>query len=294
MIVLLALLIEWMVGDPASDLHPVAVFGRFAERVERRLYRDTRVAGCMAWTVAVGAASVLIIALLAIASRTGLGWLAGAAVLWATLGWRSLLAHATAVAEASDLSAAREAVGHIVGRDVDAMSEIDVRRAALESLAENASDAVVAPLFWAAIGGPLAAAAYRWINTLDAMWGHRSQRFQHFGWAAARADDLASWVPARLTALFFLVAAHCWPEAGWRSQATAHASPNAGWPETALAQGLKVRLGGPVWRRGQSEDRPWMGPAHGVEPTEASLNAGLRLTHRALLLAAALAAIACR
>ena len=294
MSVLLALLIEWRVGDPSTRWHPVALFGRFANEIEQRFHRSSRTAGSLAWILTVGAASGLVAGLLAIAGSVGLSWLAGAAVLWATLGWRSLLEHASAVAEAADLPAAREAVGRIVGRDVDTLSGIDVRRAALESLAENASDAVVAPLFWGAIGGPLAAATYRWINTLDAMWGHRSPRFERFGWAAARIDDLASWIPARLTAGLFLLAARCWPEAGWRGQAAAHASPNAGWPETALAHGLRVRLGGPVWRRGLREERPWLGPDRAEEPTEDSLRAGLRLTHRTLLLAALLAVIACR
>jgi len=292
--VLLALLVEWRVGDSVGGLHPVAIFGRFAGWIEQRLHRNTRAAGGFAWLVAVGTATILVLCLLAIASRVNLSWAAGAIVLWATLGWRSLLEHATAVNEAPNLDAARTAVARIVGRDVDAMSRVDVRRATLESLAENASDAVVAPLFWAAIGGPLAAAAYRWINTLDAMWGHHSPRYEHFGWAAARADDLASWVPARLTAALFLLMARCWPEAAWRAQAAAHASPNAGWPEAAMAHGLRVRLGGPVMRRGQQDHRPWMGPAEAPEPGDASVKAGLRLTHRALLAAGALAVIACR
>lgn len=293
MSVLLALLIEWRWGDPASRGHPVAVFGRFAEKIETRFHRNSRTAGGLAWALTVGGASSLVAVLLVVAGSVGLSWLVGAIVLWATLGWRSLLEHARVVAEATDLAAAREAVGRLVGRDVDAMSGIDVRRAALESLAENASDAVVAPLFWAVVGGPLAAATYRCINTLDAMWGHHSPRFERFGWVAARADDLASFVPARLTAGLFLLASRCWPEAGWRKQAAAHASPNAGWPEAALAHGLRIRLGGPVWRRGQREDRPWLGPKAAEEPNEDSLRAGLRLTHRALLLAALPAVIAC-
>lgn len=293
MTVLLALLVEWTVGDSVGDLHPVAVFGRFAGWIERRFHRNSRAAGCVAWLLAVGTGTVFVLCLLAIASRIHLSWVAGAIVLWATLGWRSLIEHAAVVDEAPDLDTARKAVGRIVGRDVEAMSSVDVRRATLESLAENASDAVVAPLFWAAVGGPLAAAAYRWVNTLDAMWGHRSPRYEHFGWAAARADDLASWVPARLTAGLFLLAARCWPEAGWRAQAAAHASPNAGWPEAAMAQALRVRLGGPVMRRGQLDERPWMGPTHAAEPDDASLKAGLRLTHRTLLGAGALAVIAC-
>ncbi|MDP6540843.1 MAG: CobD/CbiB family cobalamin biosynthesis protein [Planctomycetota bacterium] len=244
-----------------------------------------------------GGASALTALVLAVADRAGLAWLAGAAVLWMTIGWRSLFEHLGAVARAADLETARVAVSRVVGRDVEEMSAADVHRAALESLAENASDAVIAPLLWSAIGGPWAAATYRWINTLDAMWGHRTPAYERFGWAAARADDLASWLPSRLTAGLYFLAAGRWPAPGWRHQAARHSSPNAGWPETALAHCMGVRLGGPVRRSGHTEKRPWMGPDGAGEPTEAALHAGLRLTQRVLLLgavpSASLALVAC-
>lgn len=289
-----ALLLEWLFGDPRARWHPVAVFGALAQRVERALHADRRLRGVVAWVVTVAPLAAALHLACAAARHLDptLGVGVGAAILWSTLGWRSLLEHVTAVHRAGGEREARARVSRIVGRDVGSMSGRDVRRAALESLAENASDAVVAPLLWGALGGPTAAAVYRMINTLDAMWGHRSPRYARFGWWAARADDVASWVPARLTAALYLVASPCRPRRALARQARAHPSVNAGWPESALAHALGVRLGGPVRRRGVEEQRPWMGPDGGSEPSAQSLEAGLRLTCRALAAASAVGVVA--
>ncbi|MCG8589504.1 MAG: cobalamin biosynthesis protein, partial [Proteobacteria bacterium] len=218
-----------------------------------------------------------------------------ALLLWASLGWRSLLEHVRAVARAPDLAEARAQVAQIVGRRVETLDAAGVRRAALESLAENASDAVVAPLFWAGLLGPCGAAAFRMANTLDAMWGHRNERYRAFGFAAARVDDVLCWFPARATAaLYFLAAgtAPSWPALA--TQAARHPSPNAGWPEAALAHVLRVRLGGPVKRAHGCEARGWLGPPEAPDPAPGAIDGGLRLTQRALVLAAVIGGLTWR
>lgn len=267
MMLAVALLLELLLGDPQSRWHPVVLFGRWAAWCEGRLYLSRRSAGVAAWWLAV---SPLALLLFVDFSSGWIGILVGGVVLWASIGWKSLIEHVRAVIAAEDSEAARRQIGRIVSRDTGAMSRDDARRAALESLAENASDAVIAPLFWFVLLGPVGAAGYRMINTLDAMWGYRNERFHAFGWWAARIDDIANWIPARITALLMLLLAKLKPEAAFYGQAKSHASPNAGWPEAALAHAANVRLGGPVMRHGLIDDRPWYGPADARE-TEADV-----------------------
>ena len=210
-------------------------------------------------------------------------------LLWVSVAWRSLFGHVRAVLAAGSTEAARAAVAKIVSRDTASMSLEDARRAALESLAENASDAVVAPLFWFVALGPLGAALYRMVNTLDAMWGYRSTHYCSFGWWAARVDDGANWLPARITAWLLLCCGKrtAWAEVGW--QAVTHASPNAGWPEVALAFAADVRLGGPVVRRGEVEARPFYGAANARVVDAGAAAEAQRVTGRTLVLASLLA-----
>ncbi len=298
MTLLLALALEWVFGDPQTPRHPVAWFGRFASAVERRLHASERIAGVLAWVCAVGPVLGAVGAALYVLASVS-PWLhavAAAALVWITLGWRSLLEHVRAVAEASDLECARKRVGRIVGRDTDAMTLVDVRRAALESLAENASDAVVASLFWLCVAGPLGALLHRMANTLDAMWGHRSERYADFGWCAARIDDVLNWVPARLMAACYFAVGWTYPSPGFVAAVKRHPSPNAGWPELALAEVLDVRLGGAVRRRGGLELRPWLGREDAREPDAQALAEGIRCTRAALGLIAGVAllwSIAC-
>lgn len=284
-----ALLLEWCLGDPRTQWHPVALFGAFADRIERGVYADHHVAGAVAWSFAVIGPLILLSWLLWQARLMGDTYetALGAVAIWSSLGWRSLLSHVEAVGAAAETSEARESVAMIVGRDVEALELPEIRRAALESLAENASDAVVAPLFWSAIAGPLAAVAYRMINTLDAMWGHRSPRYARFGWFAARLDDLANWLPARITAGLYLLFACRRVSSVLIGQARAHPSTNAGWPEAALAHALRIRLGGPARRSGREERRPWMGPSGAMDPDTRSFGEGLKLTQRVLVASAA-------
>ena len=188
-------------------------------------------------------------------------WLAVALLAWPGLAQRSLDDHVRPVAaelERGNLAAARVAVGRIVGRDTAALDAAGVARAATESLAESFCDAVAAPLFWLLLLGPAGLWGYKAINTADSLIGHREPRWRAFGWAAARTDDLANWLPARLGGALLCVAGG----GGWRvlwRDSRRHASPNAGWTEAAMAGVLGVRLAGPVVYDGVTVDKPWIG-----------------------------------
>jgi adenosylcobinamide-phosphate synthase len=300
-------------GEPPGRFHPVAGFGTAMRRAEAALWRDSRLAG--AGYLAVGAALALGAAGLA---RAGLaratraaGWsaavgeaVAAAGCCWLATASRELARAARSVAaalEAGDLEAARQRVVALVGRDTEAMDDKELARAAVESVAENTLDAVVAPVLWAVAAGPRGALAYRAVNTLDAMVGHRSPRYRRFGWASARADDALNWLPARLVPL--LVAAARPSRAAATLSAVAqgagrHPSPNAGYPEAAFAGALGLRLGGLNRYGGRPELRPAMGWGAAPGPADVEravalslsvarvLGAGLALGAAALGLAA--------
>ena len=255
-------------GDP-QHFHPVAGFGRLATAVEARSYADRRGAGIQHVGALVGGAYTAGVWFERAASRRwSLGILGTAAATWAVLGGRSLRREAIAIASllaGGDLPVARLRIRTLVGRDTAALSPEEVARAAVESVAENTADAVVAPLFWGAVAGVPGLLCYRAINTLDAMIGHRSPRYLRFGWAAARLDDVANWLPARLTGLLTVAAAplvagpprKAWR--AWRRDARQHPSPNAGVVEAAFAGALGVRLGGRNFYGGEVEDRGALG-----------------------------------
>jgi adenosylcobinamide-phosphate synthase len=230
---------------------------------------------------------------------------AALALLAATLpAQRSLAAHVKAVAEGLDagLDEGRGAVAKIVGRNPDVLDEAGVARAAIESLAENFSDGVVAPILWIALGGLVGGALYKAINTADSMIGHRDERYSAFGWAAARLDDLVNLPASRLAALWLIIAAALTPGALARNAARAvwrdawhHRSPNAGWPEAAMAGALGLKLAGPRVYGETLVDDAFMG-AGPREAGAADIRRALRLFTRACaiqavtLLAAAIAA----
>ena len=260
-VLLLCLTLEYLWADPQSSWHPVAVFGRWVSLVEGVLWKNNVISGILAWFLAVSIPFLLLIALLLAAEQLHdyVFIVMQAVVLWLSLGWKSLLQHVLAVSDTDNLHDAQQRVGRIVGRKTAAMDEQDVRRAGMESLAENSSDSVVAPLFWFALFGVLGAWLYRMVNTLDAMWGYKNERYLRFGKFAARMDDGLNILPARLTALLILIQkpSVCSPRI--YHQAKQHASPNAGYPETSLAFMLGIQLGGPVQRDEGVEQRAWMG-----------------------------------
>ncbi|MFC0711100.1 adenosylcobinamide-phosphate synthase CbiB [Azorhizophilus paspali] len=247
----------------SKRFHPLVGFGRLADRLESRFNaagRGRRLDGLLAWSLA-----VLPLTLLAglLARLPLLGELLAILVLYAALGLRSLGEHSRPVLEAlqrGDLQAARRAVSRLVSRDTSALDAGGVARATSESLLENGSDAVFATLFWFVVAGAPGVVLHRLANTLDAMWGYRTPRFERFGWAAARIDDLLNYVPARLAALTYaLLGKTRLALACWRHQAPLWDSPNAGPVMAAGAGALGVELGGAAVYHGVRQERPILG-----------------------------------
>jgi adenosylcobinamide-phosphate synthase len=282
---LLGAAFDAFVGDPRRG-HPVAAYGRAVSAVESRMHRDAHGAGIAFTALCVGV-PVLGGAALQRAtrgrplSRTVLA----AAVTWAVLGGTTLRREAAAMGSAlerGDLAAARARLPHLAGRDPSVLDATGLARATVESVAENTSDAVVAPLVWGALGGVPGLLGYRAVNTLDAMVGHRSPRYRRFGWASARLDDVANLVPARFTAALTVVAA---PIVGgsrreswrvWRRDGHAHPSPNSGHCEASAAGAMGVRLGGRNVYAGRTEDRPMLGD--GAAPSVVDVGRAARLS----------------
>ena len=274
-------------GDPRRG-HPVAAFGRAAAALEGVAHRPTRRAGTAYAGALVGAVVVVAALLEERLPRTPLR----AVALWTALGARSLMREASAVAElveAGDIDAARRRVTSLVGRDPDALDAAGLCAAAIESVAENTVDAVVAPLLWTAAAGAPGALGHRALNTLDAMVGNRSPRYARFGTAAARADDVANWPAARLTAALTVVLGGDRRAAlrACRHDAPAHPSPNAGRAEAAFAGALGVRLGGTLAYGGRVEHRPRLGDGREQGPDD--VRRAVRLAWRVSATAAGLA-----
>jgi len=256
-----------VIPDPAS-CHPVAGFGRLAASLERLGYAPTRRRGVAYTATLVGGAAVA--GLLLERRRPVLGT---ALATWAVLGGASLEREALAVSEllaSGDLPGARQRLTHLVGRDTTSLDEGEVARAVVESVAENTSDAVVAPLVVGALFGVPGLLAYRATNTLDAMVGHRSSRYLEFGWASARLDDLLNLPGARVTAV---LAALLGPSprsalATWARDASAHPSPNAGPVEASFAGALGIRLGGQNTYGDRTEHRAVLGSGRAAEPRD--------------------------
>jgi adenosylcobinamide-phosphate synthase len=308
---LLALVIEAAVGYPPLLLrafgHPVTWMGAMIGTLERRFNRAAsarvrRSAGLAVLATVVGTAFALAFAVERMLLSLPFGTFAVALLASTLVAQRSLHDHVARVARALEkegLDAARQAVAHIVGRDPEALDEAGVARAAIESLAENFSDGVVAPVLWTALGGLAAGAAYKAINTADSMLGHRSERLAAFGWASARLDDLVNLPASRLSALLLIVAAGLMPGASAaaslravRRDARRHRSPNAGYPEAAMAGALGLALAGPRVYGGALIEDTVMGNGR-RDAGAADIRAALSLYRRAdALLIALLAALA--
>jgi adenosylcobinamide-phosphate synthase len=291
-------LLDAMLADPRRG-HPVAAFGAAATRAETRLWSDSRgrgvamVASCVAPVALAGLAGQRIAR-----NRPALTLAATALASWTVLGGASLGGAALAIGralDAGDLAAARRLLPALCGRDPEQLDRAGLARATVESVAENTSDAVVAPLLWGAMFGLPGLLGYRAVNTLDAMIGQRSPRYRRFGWAAARLDDAANLIPARVTGCLAVALA---PTVGGRSRRAlhillrdgrSHPSPNAGQCEAAFAGALGVRLGGRNSYQGRAEQRGLLG--EGAPPTAADINRAVRLSRLVSAAALGLAAV---
>jgi adenosylcobinamide-phosphate synthase len=288
LIALLAVLLDRLLGEPRRA-HPLVGYGRLAALVEARLNRvalhpnAARLLGGMA--VAVLLAPFIMLSAVA----THIPVMAPAMevlILYLALGGQSLMQHARRVMQAlnaGDLPRARAHVGRLVSRDTGAMQHAEVARATIESVLENGNDAVFGALFWFAVAGVPGAALYRLSNTLDAMWGYRTPRYRYFGWAAARLDDLLNLIPARLTALTYVLLGHhtlAWQ--CWHTQGRAWESPNAGPVMAAGAGALDVRLGGAAFYHGALKQRPTLGTE--VPPAAADIERAVHLVQQGVVL----------
>lgn len=291
----LALCIEAAFGWPARIYarigHPVTWIGAAIAAAEARLNKGSDTARLRNGAVAALGVVILTVGIAMLIQRMVPGGWAGTiltgVLCWPLVAARSLHDHVAAVARplaAGDMDGARSAVAMIVGRDPAQLDEAGIARAAIESLSENASDGVIAPLFWGALFGLPGIAGYKAVNTLDSMIGHRSDRYLHFGRVAARLDDAANLVPARLTALVLALAAGRNVARGTVADAPRHRSPNAGWPEAAMAHALGVRLSGPRAYAGHVTPEPWLNEG-ARDPAADDLAGALRIFRRGVLLA---------
>lgn len=297
--------VDALLGEP-SRAHPLVAFGRLATRIERTLNPDrhaahrsiqsdrptpasrpvtARIAGLVGWSIAV-VPPVALLAVLTHALPAMLSWPLHVLALWFALGARSLVDHIAPVEpalNAGDLALARELTSRVVTRDLSDADEPAVAKAAIESALENGNDAIFGALFWFVVAGGAGALAFRLVNTLDAMWGYRTPRMRYFGWAAARLDDAANYIPARLTALTYALcgsarrAFEC-----WRTQAAAWESPNAGPVMASGAGSLEVACGGAARYHGMLEARPVLGC--GPAPQARDVKRALSLVKRSMAL----------
>lgn len=293
-----ALLLDRMFGEP-SRWHPLVGFGKWVDHCRRSLQLPTDVRAChqrlngvLAWALAVVPFVLILCALLWLLP----GWLefvVGTIVLYVAIGWQSLRQHSLAIAEPLRhgwLDEAREAVGRIVSRDTSALTEQEIAKAGIESVLENGSDAIFAPIFWFVVLGPVGVLLYRLSNTLDAMWGYKTESLLHFGWCAARVDDVLNFIPARLVVLTYAVCGKrdCAMRCA-RRQGRGWKSPNAGPVMAAGAGALEVKLGGAAQYFGTTQQRPILG--EGAEPTVVHLDQSIWLIDKGVYLWAILICI---
>ena len=275
---LAAVLLDRLLGE-AKRWHPLVGFGNVASAIERQLNRRTRLGGIAAWALA-----VLPFVALAVALRPLAPFVVDVALLYFALGAQSLAEHAEAVARPlreGRLDEARQRVGWMVSRETSALDDSGVAKAGVESVLENGNDAIFGALFWFALLGGPGALLFRLANTLDAMWGYRTERYNHFGWAAARFDDVLNWLPARLTALTYALLGQTRNAlACWRAQAPGWESPNAGPVMAAGAGSLGILLGGAAIYHGAEEIRPPLG--RGPAPVAADLGRAIALIRHSM------------
>ncbi len=293
---LIALCLDRLIGWPdqlyRNFSHPVVGIGALISTADQILNRDNwpaavrKIAGVF-FLLVIMTGLYLVCRLIVSGIPSGWAGIGLTAVLaWPFLAAKSLSDHVQAVAvnlQAGDLPAAREAVSMIVGRNSEQLDQNAIARAAVESLAENTSDGVTAPLFWGVLFGLPGLVVYKAINTADSMIGYRTKKYQAFGWAAARLDDLVNLIPARLTGLMYVLLARAPVHAltVMVKDAPRHRSPNAGWPESAVASALGIRLSGPRLYNGVASSDPWLNKA-GRDPGPQDITAALQLYRRLL------------
>jgi adenosylcobinamide-phosphate synthase len=279
--ILLAACLDVLLGDPRWFPHPVKLMGRFAAALEeplRKAFRKPRIAGMCAVATVVIVTALLAWALLRVAAAIHpvLGDAVSVILIWTGIAARDLAHHSRAVWQAltaGNLDEARNRVTFICGRDTERLDETGIVRATVESVAENIVDGVTAPLFFAALGGPAGIMAYKAVSTLDSIFGYKNERYLEFGWASARLDDVAAFLPSRLTAMLVpIAAALCGEQAAGslrilRRDRKRHPSPNAGQTEAAVAGALGVQLGGVSYYSGKPSEKPTLGdPLSSIEP----------------------------
>ena len=298
-LMLFAWAIEFALGYPhwlyERVRHPVVWFGSLVTILDKAFNQAhwphglRYFAGLVSTSILVGASVGLGIWCAALLPNTWWGFGLEAAIAASLMASRSLHKHVAAIAKplaSGDIETARDAVSMIVGRDPNRLDEGGIARASLESLAENTSDGVIAPLFWGALFGLPGLVGYKAINTLDSMIGHRNETYSAFGGFAARLDDIVNFVPARITGfLFSAVSPNLSAFKTMLRDARKHRSPNAGWPEAAMAGGLGVRLSGPRIYEDHVNEEPWLN-AHARDPNAADIVRGLRRYWYALSVAA--------
>lgn len=268
--------IDLLIGDPRQMPHPVVIIGKGIELLEKKArYHFSsplglKIAGAFIVLVVIAASFAATSAILWVAWQINYYFflLAGAWIFSTTIATRGLADAALEIRQMllyGDLSLARQRVGWIVGRDTDTMSSEEMVRATVETVSENLNDAFMAPLFYACIGGPVLAMVFRAVNTLDSMLGYKNEKYMHLGWASARLDDFAGYIPARITGLLLVLVAWLsnrnWRRAlsAWQRDASSHPSPNSGIPESVIAGTLGVRLGGRNVYGGVVSVRAYMG-----------------------------------
>ena len=272
-VLLAAIILDLLIGDPRWFPHPVVFMGKLItalEKVLRRLFRSEGTGGSflLVFTVAITVGLALLLLKCAYSVSPSFGFALAVCLSWSCLAARSLHRESRLVADAlvrGDLAEARRFLSYIVGRDTAELDETEIWRATVETVAENSSDGVIAPLFYLMIGGPVMGLAYKAVNTLDSMVGYRNERYLHFGRASARFDDLANYLPARITGLLMVAAAPLMglsAKDSWRiirRDGHNHSSPNSGIPEAAVAGATGVRLGGTNLYGGRPVVKPTIG-----------------------------------
>jgi len=301
--IILAGLVDWLIGDPRWFPHPIRLLGRLVnnlEKIARRFFLSPaglKLAGVIIVLIAAGGSGFLAYGLITSAHRLhpAAGFMTEFYICFTILAGGDLRNHVLRVKDAleeKELEKARAATAMLVSRDTDGLEEAGLSRAALESLFENSADGLVAPLFFLALGGPVAAVVYKAVNTLDSMVGYKNSAYLDLGRCSARLDDILNFLPARLTAFLILLAGS--PEGNFisalkilRADRHKHDSPNSAWPEAAAAGALGLKFGGADYYRGEIIERPVIN-AKGREVVSSDLGRGLKLYYRTSMLAFAI------